>query len=242
MNGAVAALGCFVAGTDTEVGKTAVSAALLHLLGADGSRTAGCKPVAAGTVTRNGLSFNEDVRALRDASSLDLLDAEVGPCQLTMACAPHIAAEVEGRSIDREGLRRAVGSLARRAEWLVVEGVGGFRVPLGRDWDTADLARDLGLPVILVIGLRLGCLNHAILTADAIAGCGLKLAGWIANAVDAAMPHREANVAALIKRLAAPCLGVVPRLALSTPSAVAAHLDFTASRACLHPMPSPGVA
>src|SRR5881409_3418936 len=101
MNGAPVARSCFVAGTDTEVGKTAVSAALLHLLGADGSRTAGCKPVAAGAVTRNGLSFNEDVRALRDASSLDLRDAEVGPSAW-----------------------RAVGSLARRAEWLVVEGIG----------------------------------------------------------------------------------------------------------------------
>jgi dethiobiotin synthetase len=171
MNGALTVRGCFVAGTDTEVGKTAVSTALLHLLGADGSRTAGCKPVAAGTVTRDGLCLNDDVRALRDASSLDLRNAEAGPCQLTAACAPHIAAEVEGRPIDREALRRAVAALSRRAEWLVVEGVGGFRVPLGKGWDTADLACDVDLPVILVVGLRLGCLNHAILTADAIASC-----------------------------------------------------------------------
>jgi dethiobiotin synthetase len=236
------ARGCFVAGTDTEVGKTAISAALLHLLGADGSRTAGCKPVAAGTVTRDGLCFNEDVRALRDASSLNLSDAEVGPCQLRAACAPHIAAEVQGRSIDREALRRAVAALARRAEWLVVEGVGGFRVPLGKGWDTADLACDLGLPVMLVVGLRLGCLNHAILTADAIAGCGLRLAGWVANTVDAAMSHREANIAALVECLPAPCLGIVPRLPLPTRSAVAAYLDIAAMRACLNPVPSPGVA
>jgi dethiobiotin synthetase len=144
MSIARAARGCFVAGSDTEVGKTAVSAALLHLLGADGSRTAGCKPVAAGTVIHDGVCFNEDVRALRDASSLELRDAEVGPCQLAAACAPHIAAEAEGRSIDREALRRAVAALAQRVEWLVVEGVGGFRVPLGKDWDAADLACDLG--------------------------------------------------------------------------------------------------
>lgn len=241
MSVAFPARGCFVAGTDTEVGKTAVSAALLHLLGADGSRTAGCKPVAAGTVMRNGLCFNEDVRALREASSIDLCDAEVGPCQLAAACAPHIAAEAEGRSIDREALRRAVAALARRADWLVVEGVGGFRVPLGKGWDAADLACDLGLPVVLVVGLRLGCLNHAILTAEAIACRGLRLAGWVANAVDMAMPQREANVGALVERLAAPCLGVVPQLSPPTPSAVAAHLDAAAVRACLNPLPSPGV-
>lgn len=241
MSVALVARGCFVAGTDTEVGKTAVSAALLHLLGADGSRTAGCKPVAAGTVMRDGRCFNEDVQALRDASSVDLRDAEVGPCQLTAACAPHIAAEAEGRSIDREALRCAVVALARRAEWLVVEGIGGFRVPLGKGWDTADLACDLGLPVVLVVGLRLGCLNHAILTADAITSRGLRLAGWVANAVDMAMPQREANVSALVERLAAPCLGVVPQLAPPTPSAVAAHLDIAAVRACVNPVPFPGV-
>jgi len=242
MNSTPVARGCIVVGTDTEIGKTTVSAALLHLLGAGGARTAGCKPVAAGTVSRGGQTFNEDVHALREASSLEVCDAEVGPCQLSTACAPHIAAELEGRPIDREGLRRAVGALAQQADWLVVEGVGGFRVPLGPRWDTADLARDLSLPVILVVGLRLGCLNHALLTAHAILGCELRLAGWVANGLDAAMPHRDANVAALIERLPAPCLGVVPRLALPTPSAVAEHLDTATLRGCLNPMPSPGVA
>jgi dethiobiotin synthetase len=230
------AKGFFVTGTDTEVGKTRVSAALLRALGADGSRTAGCKPVSAGITRIDGSFVNEDVRALRDASSLPLSDAQVGPCQLADACAPHIAAELEGRFIERSALLRAVHDLGQRADWLVVEGVGGFRVPLGRSWDSADLACDLGLPVILVVGLRLGCINHALLTAQAIDHAGLRLAGWIANRIDAAMPHARANAEALRARLSAPCLGVVPWLAQLRPSALAACLDARALRLLAGPL------
>ena len=235
MNAPLLARGCFVTGTDTEVGKTKVSAALLHLLSANGERTAGCKPVAAGLATIHGRRVNEDVHALRAASTVALTDAEVGPCQLEDACAPHIAAHRECRTIDRRGLRRAVSDLARRADWLVVEGVGGFRVPLGADWDSADLAHDLGLPVVMVVGMRLGCLNHALLTADAVGACGLHLAGWVANGIDAAMAHADANIATLREHLPAPCLGVVPRLAHPTPAAVGAHLDVAAVRAVPRP-------
>lgn len=225
--------GLFVVGTDTGVGKTHLSAALLHLLAADGSRTAGCKPVAAGMTMIDGITVNEDVRAMRNASSLRLSDAEVGPCQLVEACAPHIAAELERRLIDRGALLHAVNRLAARVDWLVVEGVGGFRVPLGPGWDTADLAKDIGFPVILVVGLRLGCLNHALLTADAVAARGLKLAGWVANRIDPSMPNAEANVAALRERLVAPCLGIVPWLPDPAPAGVVAHLDGAAVRAAL---------
>lgn len=218
------ARGFFVTGTDTEVGKTCVAAAILHCLGRDGAVVAGCKPVAAGTTAVDGIPVNEDVRLLRDSSTLTLTYAEVGPCQLKEPCAPHVAAELDGVVIDRAALCSAVKTLASRADWLVVEGVGGFRVPMGNGWDSADLALDLGLPVILVVGLRLGCLNHALLTAEAIEHRGLRLAGWIANGIDPAMPRVDASIEALRSRLPAPCLGVVPRLAHPAPTELAAHL------------------
>ena len=225
------ARGLFITGTDTEVGKTRVSAALLYLLGADGARSAGCKPVAAGTLNIDGVAVNEDVRALRDASTVPLTDAEIGPCQLIEACAPHVAAECQGRTIDRDLLLRAVQHVAERSDWLVVEGVGGFRVPLGATWDSADFACNLGLPVILVVGLRMGCLNHALLTADAIAHSGLELAGWIGNRIDPAMAYAEASIDALRARLPGPCLGIVPWLLQPSPAAVAAQLDVATLRA-----------
>ena len=232
--------GCFITGTDTEVGKTRISAALLHWCAQQGWRSAGFKPVAAGTVLIDGQSVNEDVRALRQASSIDLSDAEVGPFQFEAACAPHIAAALQHRTIDRAALLRAAQALASRAELLVVEGVGGFCVPLGDDWDSADLACDLALPVILVVGLRLGCINHALLTAQAVRARGLRLAGWICNAVDPNMPWIDENIAYLRERLwrqhQAPCLGLVPRLDRPTPTLVAAHLDAAALHTIFDPL------
>lgn len=226
--------GCFVTGTDTEVGKTRVSAALLHWFAQAGLHSAGLKPVAAGAARIDGVLVNEDVQALRDASSVRLSDAEVGPCQLAEPCAPHIAAALEGRVIDRQALRRAALALSIRADMLVVEGVGGFRVPLGPGWDSADLACDLGLPVVLVVGLRLGCLNHALLSAEAVRARGLGLAGWIGNSLDPDMPRRSDNLATLEHELGrghqVPCLGVIPRLAAAHPAAVADHFDDAALR------------
>ncbi|MBT9475227.1 MAG: dethiobiotin synthase [Polaromonas sp.] len=224
--------GCFVTGTDTAVGKTQVSAALLHWCAQQGWRSAGFKPVAAGTTRIDGQSVNEDVQALRQAGSARLTDAEVGPLQFEAACAPQIAAVLEDRSIDPATILSAARHLARCADVVVVEGVGGFCVPLGPDWDTADLAVAIGLPVILVVGLRLGCISHALLTAEAIRARGLPLAGWIANTVDPDMAHREGNLASLrhemTRRHQAPCLGVLPWLDAPKPAAVAAHLDATA--------------
>ncbi len=231
--------GFFVAGTDTEIGKTRICAALLHGLARSGLRGAGLKPVAAGTVVIGGERVNEDVRALREASAVALTDAEVGPFQFDAACAPHIAAALEGRTIDRAAIRESARALAARADVLVVEGVGGFRVPLGADWDTADLARDLGLPVVLVVGLRLGCINHALLTAEAIRARGLRLAGWVGNRIAPDMLWADENVHSLRDWLSrqheAPCLGVVPWLADPHPGAVAAHLDLGALHRMLQP-------
>lgn len=226
--------GCFVTGTDTEVGKTRVSAALLHWLGTQGLRGAGYKPVAAGTAVIDGERVNEDVRALRRASSVALTDAEISACQFEAACAPHIAAALEGRTIERAVLLQGASALAARADRLVVEGVGGFCVPLGPGFDSADLSVDLALPVVLVVGLRLGCINHALLSAEAIRTRGLRLAGWVANTVDPAMLQLAENLGTLQhelrRRHLAPCIGVVPRLADPDPAAVAACLDPAALR------------
>jgi len=223
--------GCFVTGTDTDVGKTRISTALLHWLTQAGWRSAGFKPVAAGTSLMDGDWVNDDVRALREASSLPLTDAEVGPYQFETACAPHIAAALEHKTIDRAEILRTAHALATRADWLVIEGVGGFCVPLGPDWDSADLADDLKLPILLVVGLRLGCINHALLTAHAIRARGLRLAGWIGNCVSPAMPWLDENVATLQQRFESqniPCLGLVPWLAQPGAAAVAAHFDQAA--------------
>ncbi|WP_332826434.1 dethiobiotin synthase [Ramlibacter sp.] len=234
--------GCFVTGTDTEIGKTRVSAALLHWFAQSDLRSAGFKPVSAGTDVIDGLRVNGDVRALREAGSLALTDAEVGPLQFEAACAPHIAAALEGRAIDRATILSAVRALAARADMLVVEGVGGFCVPLGADWDTADLAVELGLPVVLVVGLRLGCISHALLTAEAIRARGLRLAGWVGNRVVRDMPWADENVATLREwlwqRHDAPCLGVVPWLANPHPAAVAAHLDAATVQAVFASSPA----
>ena len=223
--------GCFVTGTDTDVGKTLVSAALLHWCARQGWRSVGYKPVSAGTDLVQGEWVNADVQALRQASSVALTHAEVGPVQLRAACAPHIAAALEEQSIALPPLVSQARMLAARADVLVVEGAGGFCVPLGPEEDTADLAQALGLPVVLVVGLRLGCLNHALLTAQAIGARKLVLAGWVGNVASSGMPYLEENIATLghelQRRHQAPCLGVVPHLAQPSAAQAAAHLDAT---------------
>lgn len=217
--------GYFVTGTDTGIGKTLVSAALLHKLSAAGLRTAGMKPVAAGAEMREGQWWNEDVAMLTAQASLPLPVELVCPLMLREAAAPHIAAALEHKTIDLQTLMGAYRQIAELADALVVEGVGGFRVPLSDDVDTADLAVAMQLDVILVIGLRLGCLNHALLTAEAIAARGLRLVGWVANQIDPAMPHQAGNLEALSQRLPAPLLGLVPWMALPSVSEAAASLD-----------------
>ena len=216
--------GYFITGTDTEIGKTAITAALTWIAAQRGQRAAAIKPLAAGQELIGGRWVNDDVLRLQAASNMKLTDAEVGPLQLRTPCAPHIAAKLEGVAINRALLLAAIRSTAAKADIAFVEGVGGFRVPLIEGWDTADLAVDLQLPVILVVGLRLGCINHALLTAEAIRARGLTLVGWVANTVDAAMPHVADNLASLHSGLAAPCWGHVPRLPDPNPAAIAAHL------------------
>ena len=200
----------FITGTDTEIGKTFSTCALLHAARARGLRALGMKPVAAGAEWVNGEFLNEDAARLRAAGSFDPGLALLNPYCLASPIAPHIAAREEGVRIEPARIRTAFDTLRAQADLLLVEGVGGFRVPLGDDYDSADLARDLGLPVILVVGLRLGCINHALLSVEAIAARGLTFAGWIANRVDPAMLRVDENLAALQKGLPEPLLGVLP--------------------------------
>jgi len=197
--------GLFVTGTDTGVGKTRVAVALIHALRACGLRVAAMKPMSAGSAP-GGL--NEDVAALLRAANVDADLRDVNPYAFAEPIAPHIAAQQAGVRIELDVIAEAYGRLAAAADVVVVEGAGGWRVPLNERDDMADLARCLGLPVVLVVGLRLGCLNHALLTAESIARRKLLWAGWVANQVDPAMVCQAENVAALRARLPDPCLGV----------------------------------
>jgi dethiobiotin synthetase len=214
--------GVFVTGTDTGVGKTLVSCALMHALRSAGARPVPMKPIAAGA---KGL-HNEDTVALMAAAGLDASWASaVTPILLRDPMAPHIAAAREHRTLDLDFLGPALERLTAAGDFLVVEGVGGFKVPLAAGLDTVDLARAVGLPVVLVVGLRLGCLNHALLTADAIRAAGLELRGWVANAIDPDMPVREENVAALASRLSAPLIGNLPHSPDPDAKALSPRLD-----------------
>ncbi len=221
----------FVAGTDTGVGKTRVAVALLYGARQRGLTTLGLKPVAAGCeVTAEGL-HNEDALLLRAESSVALPYAQTNPVALEPPIAPHIAAARAGVSLSAGQLAAHCRPLLSRAELTLVEGAGGWRVPLNDSETMADLALALQLPVILVVGIRLGCLNHALLSAEAIQRDGLTLAGWVANGVDPRVACADENIATLQTRLAAPCVGVVPPLRDPSPAAVAAYLNFTPATA-----------
>jgi len=200
----------FVTGTDTGVGKTLVSAALLHALARRHARVVGMKPVAAGGLLRDGDGWaNEDVLALRAASTLRVLPELDNPVQLPEPLSPHLAARHAGRTVAISTLTSAFERLRAQADAVVVEGAGGWLVPLDDQHTLADLARALQLPVLLVVGLRLGCLNHALLTAAAIRASGLRLAGWVANRIDPTMACPDENIAYLREHLGAPLLGDV---------------------------------
>jgi dethiobiotin synthetase len=197
----------FLTGTDTEIGKTFITCALLHRAGQAGLKVVGLKPVAAGT---DAAGLNDDVEAIRAASNLELPRQIINPYCFAPAIAPHIAAAEAGVSIEFGTIRASCDEAHRQADLVIVEGVGGFCVPLGNERNTADLAVELALPVILVVGMRLGCINHALLTAEAIASRGLMLAGWVANRIDPAMSRFDENLETLQESLSAPLLGVVP--------------------------------
>ena len=217
--------GVFVAGTDTGIGKTIASAALLRALRAAGRTAVGMKPVASGcAATPDGLR-NDDALLLIAHASAPAAYAQVNPFAFADPIAPHLAARDTGAAIALQPVRAAFAVLREQADCVVVEGVGGWSVPLGPALMQADLVRALAVPVVLVVGLRLGCINHALLSARAIQGDGCLLLGWIGNRIDPDMRRVDDNLATLRERLPAPCLGVLPFAENPDPRALAPALE-----------------
>lgn len=203
----------FVTGTDTGVGKTLVSCAFLHSLRQQGKHVVGYKPVASGAEPQDdGPLVNADAQALLAAGSPGFGLARINPVCLREATAPHLAARDEGVAIDLSALVNGFQALRREADAVVVEGAGGLLVPLNATTDFSDLARALGLPVVLVVGIRLGCLNHALLSVEAMQARNLVLAGWVANCLEPDFARQDDYVATLMARIPAPLLGRLPRV------------------------------
>lgn len=219
--------GYFITGTDTGVGKTTISLGLLRGLRERGYKTAAMKPVASGAQRIDGQWRNDDALQLQREATVRLPYELVNPIFFPEPIAPHIAAKIHGVAIDVDAIVKAFHEIQTNADIVIVEGVGGWQVPLNDTRTTADLAQRLGLPVILVVGLRLGCLNHALLTYHAIRASDLPLAGWVANTIDGDVRFSHENIATLQARLDAPLLGTVPHRDTRTPDAVAACLDLT---------------
>lgn len=200
----------FVIGTDTNVGKTYVASALVRHFADDGFKSVGMKPVASGCeLNEDNELINEDVTALINASNVIAPLALINPYHFAPAIAPHIAAEQAGVEIELSKIKQAYEQLSSLADIVIVEGAGGFYVPLNKTQTLADLAVLLNIPVILVVGMRLGCINHALLTVEAIQARGLKLAGWIGNEIELNFAMFDENLASLQQRITVPCISVV---------------------------------
>jgi dethiobiotin synthetase len=218
--------GLFITGTDTGCGKTEITLGLMQALQQRGEKVVGMKPVASGAEeTAEGLR-NEDALRIHRQGGSELPYAWINPFAYAPPIAPHLAAQSAGRPIDLQRIADHFERLADKADRVLVEGVGGWLVPLTGEATVADLALRLELPVILVVGMRLGCINHALLTDAAIRQSGARLLGWVANQVEPQMASREGNLQTLQKRLSAPCLGVVPWLGNLSATAVGKHLDI----------------
>ncbi|WP_435685705.1 dethiobiotin synthase [Sedimenticola selenatireducens] len=222
------ASGYFISGTDTDSGKTVVTLGLMAQLQSRGLQVLGMKPVAAGAEQTDAGLRNSDALQLQAQASRAIAYGQINPYCFKPPIAPHLAAERAGQTIDFLEIGRCFNQLAIGADRVLVEGAGGWRVPLGPAQSISDLAVLLGLPVILVVGLRLGCINHALLSAESIRASGARLAGWIGNQVDPAMQERDANIETLKQRLDIPCLGLVPWQVPLTPQAVSDCLQLPA--------------
>jgi dethiobiotin synthetase len=205
----------FITGTDTEIGKTFAACALIHALAARGVNVAPMKPIAAGTINLDGVDVNEDVAALMAAAGNRFSLRDVNPYCFAEGIAPHIAAKHAGQTIAMPVIAAAYERLRSASDKVLVEGAGGFLVPMTDTQSMAEIPKVLGLEVILVVGMRIGCINHATLTAEAIRARGLTLAGWIANTPAAQMTAFEENLATLKSHIDAPLLGTIPRIPAS---------------------------
>lgn len=205
--------GFFVTGTDTEVGKTLVSGALILKLREQGVNAIGFKPVVAGTYhDASGKTFNEDVETLRIASNLDSSELSLCPYVLDQPAAPHIVAARQDLKLEMDLMTQAFRNVQHQADCVVVEGAGGLLIPLNEVEDLGDFAKDIDLPIILVVGMKLGCINHALLTCEAIKARNLTIAGWVGNTLSMEMSLLQENLQTLKNRITAPFLGLVPAL------------------------------
>ena len=216
----------FITGTDTDVGKTVVACGFLAAANQQGLRTAAIKPVAAGCeITEQGMT-NTDALQLQAAASHKLAYQQINPIALVPAIAPHIAAAEAGVQMSASrlvGYCRGVSLMP--VDTVIIEGAGGWRVPINSRETLADVAQELECAVIVVVGMRLGCLNHALLTMEAIRRDGLQIAGWVANILDTEMPRLQENIDTLKQSINEPCLGIVPRLDDLSPEQVATFLS-----------------
>lgn len=217
----------FIAGTDTDVGKTSIAAGLLAAARQQGKSTLAIKPVASGCeLTAEGLR-NSDALALQAESSLQLPYSAINPFAFAPAIAPHIAAVEVGVTLSVAALVAPIQQvLAQAADFTLIEGAGGWRVPLSEQELLSDLAKALQIPVILVVGVRLGCISHALLTAEAIEADGLPLAGWVANVIDPHTSRLTQNLETLKQLMPAPCLGIAPFTQPYSAAAVASYLQL----------------
>jgi dethiobiotin synthetase len=208
--------GFFVVGTDTEVGKTLVSAAFILKLKEVGIKAVGFKPVVAGTYrSPDGREFNEDLETLRLASGFEHDDMHLCPYVLSTPAAPQLVAQAQGIELNIAVITKAFHNISEKFDAVVVEGAGGFLVPLNKKEDLGDTVKAIGLPVILVVGMRLGCINHALLTYEALKMRNLQVAGWIANALSEEMSLLQENIQSLKDRIKAPLLGIIPPLPIT---------------------------
>jgi len=205
--------GLFITGTDTEVGKTLVSGTLIHKLREQGTKTIGFKPVVSGTYQdTDGTTLNEDLETLHIASNLKSRELSLCPYILDQPAAPHLVAAGKGIKLEMSVITQAFQNIQKQADCIVVEGAGGFLVPLNDEEDLSDVAKEMNLPIILVVGMKLGCINHALLTCEAIKARHLNLVGWVANSLNREIPLLQENIQTLKTRIAAPFLGLIPTL------------------------------
>ena len=219
--------GYFITGTDTDCGKTEIALALMQSLQSRGQSVNAMKPVASGAqMTADGLR-NGDALRLQAQGSVAADYRLINPYAFARPVAPHIAASQADQEIRLETIRQCYQGLAGRVDWILVEGVGGWSVPLGRQLMVSDLALSLGLPVVLVVGMKLGCINHALLTVESILATGCELAGWVANSVDPEMLEQARNIESLRSLIQAPMLGQVPHLPLPSAPGISEYLDLS---------------
>ena len=216
----------FITGTDTGIGKTFITCALIELMKSRRKIVGGMKPVAAGESIYEGVSVNADVFEINRFSNTTLNSHDINTYSFKEAIAPHIASKINNKPISLKKIKEHYDSIKKNTDYLFVEGAGGYYVPLSEDIMTSDLISSLNIPIILVVGIRLGCLNHTILTIEAIHKNKQNLFGWIANIIDPDMDNQEDNIRYLKEKISEPCMGVIPYIKKKNPVEAVQHINW----------------